>query len=163
MTVGFASEAEAWLEDVEAMEAVTKLLWETKQTARSRFGLEMERPFIVRILYLPPENVRDFAKQAYESDNIADFSAVVELLSEEEKESYCERSYEEDDVAFFSIIISETEVDYMTAFLEKCYENNDMTYFSIAAADVPVTAKKALMRRALQEERTDYYYLLKNM
>lgn len=163
MTVGFASEAEAWLEDVEAMEAVTKLLWETKQTARSRFGLEMERPFIVRILYLPPENVRDFAKQAYESDNIADFSAVVELLSEEEKESYCERSYEEDDVAFFSIIISETEVDYMTAFLEKCYENNDMTYFSIAAADVPVTAKKALMRRSLQEERTDYYYLLKNM
>ena len=124
MTVGFAREAEVWLEDAEAMEAVTKLLEETKRTARSRFGLEMEHPFIVGIIYLPLEDVKDFARQAYESDNIAHFSAVVELLSEEDKKGYCERSYEEDDIASFSIAISEAEVDYVEEFMEKCYEDD---------------------------------------
>ncbi len=163
MTVGFAREAEVWLEDAEAMEAVTKLLEETKRTARSRFGLEMEHPFIVGIIYLPFEDVKDFARQAYESDNIAHFSAVVELLSEEDKKGYCERSYEEDDIAFFSIAISEVEVDYVEEFMEKCYEDDRVDFFSIAAGELPEAAKKALMRRALQEERTDYYYILKNM
>ncbi len=163
MTVGFAREAEVWLEDAEAMEAVTKLLEETKRTARSRFGLEMEHPFIVGIIYLPLEDVKDFARQAYESDNIAHFSAVVELLSEEDKKGYCERSYEEDDIASFSIAISEAEVDYVEEFMEKCYEDDRVAFFSIAAGELPEAAKKALMRRALQDERTDYYYILKNM
>lgn len=160
--VSFAREAEKWMEDGAAMEAVAKLLGETKQTAGSRFGLEMEQPFIVRIIYLPPEEVADFAKRSYENGNIADFSAVVGLLSEEEKETYCERSYVEDDAGFFSVIIAETEADYVTAFVERCYENEDITYFSIAVSELSETARKNLMRRALKEEKESFYYMLKN-
>lgn len=162
MSVCFAEEAEKWLEDAAAMEAVAKLLGETKQTAGSRFGLEMKQPFVVRIIYLPPEEAADFAMQAYENDNIVDFSAVTALLSEKEKEAYCERSYVEDDAAFFSVIISEMEADYVMAFVEKCYENDDITYFSIAIEELPEGAKKNLMRRALKENKENFYYMLKN-
>lgn len=162
MSVCFAEEAEKWLEDAAAMEAVAKLLGETKQTAGSRFGLEMKQPFVVRIIYLPPEEAADFAMQAYENDNIVDFSVVTALLSEKEKEAYCERSYVEDDAAFFSVIISEMEADYVTAFVERCYENDDITYFSIAIEELPEGAKKNLMRRALKENKEDFYYMLKN-
>lgn len=161
MTVCFSKEAEEWMMDVEAMEAVAELLGETKQTARGQYGLEFERPYIVRVIYLPPNEIGDFARRAFEEDNIADFSAVAGLLSEEEKEEYCEKSYEKDDAGFFSIIISEMGEDYVADFAERCYEKDDITYFSIAAGDLSGEARKALMERALRENQDNYYYILK--
>lgn len=163
MTVCFAKEAEKWMEDAAAMEAVTRLLGETKQIARSRFGLEMERPYIVRVINLPPEEIGDFARRAFENEDIADFCIVVELLSEEEKVEYCEKSHEKNAIDFFSVIISEMEADYVKDFVEKSYERNEMDYFSVAAGYLPEPARKALMKRALAEKREDFYYVLKNV
>lgn len=163
MTVYFAKEAEEWMEDAAAMEAAAGLLEEMKQTARSRFGMEMERPFIVRMIELPPDEIEEFARRAFESKNIADFSAVLEQLPEEEKKEYCEKSYENDAIDFFSILIAVVDVDYVKDFVEKSYDRNEMDYFVLSAGCLPEAARKALMKRALQENREDFYYMLKNM
>ncbi len=162
MSVCFSHEAEEWLEDAGAMAAITNLLGEIKKTARSRFGLELERPYIVRIIYLPPEEIGDFAREAFEEERIADFSAVVELLPEEEKRAYCEKSYTEDKIGLFSIIISEMGTDYVADFLERCYENDDIDFFSIAAGELSDAERRALMKRAKEDKRDDFYYMLKN-
>lgn len=161
ISVCFSEEAGEWMTDVEAMEAVAELLGETKQIARGQYGLEFERPYLVRIVYLPPDEIGDFARRAFEEEDIADFSAVAGLLSEDEKREYCEKSYEKDDAGFFSIIISEMGEDYVADFAERCYEKDDITYFSIAAGDLSEEARKTLMERALRENQDDYYYILK--
>lgn len=162
MSVYFAKEAEAWMNDAEAMKAVSRLVSELKPDARGEYGIELELPYVSRIIYLPFDEIEDFAGRAFENDEIMDFAAVVEMLPEERKEEYCERSYEEDDIAFFSIIISETNADYIRAFVERCYARDEIDYFSIASDDLSENDREDLMEKALREGNDTYYYILEN-
>ena len=162
MDIYFSKEAEAWMDDAAAMEVVSRLTGELKTSARRRYGIEMEIPYISQMTYLPPEEVEDFAKRAFDNDDIANFSVVVDKLPEDLKEEYCERSHAEDDISFFSIIISEMNADYVKAFVERCYENDEIDYFAVAADDLTSKDRKNLMEKALQEGNVTYYDILKN-
>ena len=162
MTVFFAEEAEKWMEDAAAMEAVSRLTSELKPEARQKYGIKLELPYVSRIVYLPADEIEDFAKRAFENDELANFAAVVKMLPEKVREGYCERSYVEDDMGFFSIIISELDADYIRAFAERCYEKEELDYFSIAADDLTEKDRKELMEKALREDNDTYYYILKD-
>lgn len=162
MSVYFSKEAETWMKDAAAMEAVSRLAGELEADARGDYGLEMKVPFVSQITYLPPEEVENYAKGAFENDELADFAAVAGMLPEEVKEEYCEKSYAEDDIGFFSVIISETNAEYVRAFAERCYERDETDYFAVAADDLTEKDRKDLMEKALQEEKDAYYYILKD-
>lgn len=162
MNIYFSKEAEAWMDDAAAMEVVSRLAGELKTSARRQYGIEMEIPYISQMTYLPPEEVGDFAKRAFENDDLANFSVVVDRLPEDLKEEYCERSHAEDDIGFFSIIISEMNADYVKAFVEQCYENDEIDYFAVAADDLTSKDRKDLMEKALQEGNVTYYDILKS-
>lgn len=162
MSVYFSKEAETWMKDAAAMEAVSRLAGELEADARGDYGLEMKVPFVSQITYLPPEEVENYAKGAFENDELADFAAVVGMLPEKMKEEYCEKSYAEDDIGFFSVIISETNAEYVRAFAERCYERDETDYFAVAADDLTDKDRKDLMEKALQEEKDAYYYILKD-
>lgn len=162
MTVYFSKEAEKWMEDEAAMEAVSRLTSELKPEARSKYGIKLELPYVSRIVYLPSDEIEDFAKRAFERDELADFAAVVEMLPEEAKVEYCERSHEKDDIAFFSIIISEMNADHIREFMERYYESDEIDYFSVAADNLSKKDRKDLMEKALQEGNEMYYYMLKD-
>lgn len=162
MSVYFSKEAETWMKDAAAMEAVSRLAGELEADARGDYGIEMKVPFVSQITYLPLEEVKNYAKQAFENDELADFAAVACMLPEEVKEEYCEKSYAKDDIGFFSVIISETNADYIKAFAERCYERDETDYFAVAADDLTEKDRKDLMEKALQEEKDAYYYILKD-
>lgn len=162
MTVYFSKEAEKWLEDAAAMEAVSRLTSELKPEARGKYGIKLELPYVSRIVYLPSDEIADFAKRAFENDELADFAAVIGMLPEEAKAEYCERSFAEDDIDFFSIIISEMNAGYIREFVEKCYERDEIDYFAVAAGELTEKDRKDLREKALREGDDTYYYILED-
>lgn len=160
MSVYFSKEAETWMKDAAAMEAVSRLAGELEADSRGDYGIEMKVPFVSQITYLPPEEVENYAKKAFEKGELADFAAVAGMLPEEVKEEYCEKSYAKNDIGFFSVIISETNAEYVRAFAERCYERDETDYFAVAADDLTEKDRKDLMEKALREENETYYYIL---
>lgn len=162
MTVYFSKEAEKWMEDAAAMEAVRRLTGELKSEARGAYGIRLEAPYVSNIVYLPADEIEDFAKKAFENGELADFSAVLNMLPEEAKEEYCERSYAEEDIGFFSVIISEMNDGYIRTFAERCYEKDDIDYFAVLSDDLTEKDRKEWMEKALQDGKDAYYYILKD-
>jgi len=162
MAVYFSEEAGDWMKDEAAMDAVGRLTGELKTEARGKYGIELERPYVLRIVYLPSDEIEAFAKRAFENGELADFAAVVGMLPGKVKAEYCERSYTEDDIGFFSVIISEMSADHIKRFAQRCYEENEIDYFAIAADDLTEKDRKDLMEKALREGRDMYYYILEN-
>lgn len=165
MTVFFAEELKEYVDDPDALQAVAKLISQVKEAAADgTFRIidmmppAVEKPVIVDMIYIPYEEVNDFAQNAYRTDDVGQFSYVTDALTDEVREEYAERSYQDDKLSFFCILIDRLPQDRIDDYGRRCYEENKIDFFCM----LPLSeeARQEIKERAKQDDKLDFYYMV---
>lgn len=166
ITVCFAGKAREFMTDAEAMEAVAEIILDVKLKAEEGQwdkwnAMEVERPYIVNIIYLPPEEISGYLEKAWQEDDIVPFAYVFDMLSQEEKIDYCGKAYYEDRIDFFSVLIEEIDESVVEDYCEKAYNEDRIDFFSVLIEYMSETDRQRWMKKTLREGNESFYYLLK--
>lgn len=167
MTVYFAEELKKYVDDPEAMQAVAKLISQVKEdVANDEFRINnmispaVEKPVIVNLIYIPYEEINDFAKNAYLRGDVGQFSYVESELTDEIRESYIERAYQEDKIDFFCILADDLPQEKRDEYGWKCYEEDKVGFFCMLT--LSEETRQEIRKKAKQDNKIDFYYILED-
>ncbi len=187
ITAFFSPEIRKYAADKEVTDLIARLADEIR--TEEKFSLEMESLYIRAIVYLPPDEIEDYARKAYENDEIWEFSCVsgelpneavkdycekaysgervdffsllINVMPVDMKRDFCKRAYAEDRIEIFSILIDELRQDEIAALAETFYRNDEIAYFSITVSRLSKEKRNELMERARQDENEVIYNILR--
>lgn len=164
VTVYFREELGDYMTDEDMLVTVAKAIDSAERKVEEESG-SFELPtvkaaYVVNLLYVPREEIDDFAKAAWENNDVGQFCYIVDELTDEVKKGYCEKAYNENRTDFFAVTYDTLSQEEIDNFGRRCYEEDNVDYFAILCDELSGKAKSELREKAEQEGKEVYYFLL---
>lgn len=128
MTVWLADDAKEYAGNQEALSAIGALIQSLKDQ-NSYPSIEM--PLILRIDFVAENDLEDYAKECFETNDLIGFSAVFPELDSALQSYYCEHAYDNDEIAFFSIMLPKMEQKLLTQYADQAYKDGKVNFFAV--------------------------------
>lgn len=128
MTVWLADDAKEYAGDQEILSAIGTLIQSLKD--QNPYP-SIEMPLILRIDFVEENDLEDYAKECFETNDLIGFSAVFPTLDRSLQAYYCEQVYADDKIAFFSNMLPHMEQKLFMQYAEQAYKDERVNFFAV--------------------------------
>ncbi|MDE7268284.1 MAG: M56 family metallopeptidase [Lachnospiraceae bacterium] len=128
MTIWLADDAKEFAGNQEALSAIGALIQSLKD--QNPYP-SIEMPLILRIDFVAENDLEDYAKECFETNDLIGFSAVFPELDSALQSYYCEHVYDNDKIAFFSNMLPKMEQKLLTQYADQAYKDGRVNFFAV--------------------------------
>ena len=128
MIVWLADDAKEYVGNQEALSTIGALIQSLKD--QNPYP-SIEMPLILRIDFVAENDLEDYARECFETNDLIGFSAVFPVLDSTLQADYCEQVYDNDKIAFFSNMLPKMEQKLLTQYADKAYQDGRVNFFAV--------------------------------